>query len=370
MSYTINTVPYKNKILFITGYFPLRHGGAEYQAYFLAERLKTIADVYFCFRDHWAKNKILKEDGFTLYPIKPSRFKRISKPYIFESAPLNQILKKIVPSSIYVRGANAYLGIAASYAKKTGTRLIWHIAHDKDVQPFQASSFKNAPFEFIDKRAVEYGMKRANYIIAQTQCQAKMLEKNYKLKSEFVIGNWHPTHDICNKQKNKVIVLWIANWKSIKQPEIYIELAKHLSSLKDVVFKMIGRPGNYTRELLAAQEAGIEVLGALPNEEVNELLTEGHILVNTSKQEGFSNTFIQAWMRKVPVVSLQADPDNVLEKEGIGVCSGDFEQLVEDTRRLIIDEKLRGQMGDRARTHAIEHHSLKNMDTIIDLMTR
>jgi glycosyltransferase involved in cell wall biosynthesis len=98
------------------------------------------------------------------------------------------------------------------------------------------------------------------------------------------------------------------------------------------------------------------------------MLSQGHILVNTSKQEGFSNTFIQAWMRKVPVVSLQVDPDSVLEKEGIGFCSGSFDQLVKDTQKLITDDKLRNEMGERARAYAIKNHSLKNMDKILDLM--
>jgi glycosyltransferase involved in cell wall biosynthesis len=75
-------------------------------------------------------------------------------------------------------------------------------------------------------------------------------------------------------------------------------------------------------------------------------------------------------MRKVPVVSLQVDPDNVLEKEGIGICSGNFEQLVKDTHKLITDDSLRNQMGNKARAYAIKNHSLKNMDKIIDLMVR
>lgn len=40
----------KNNILFITGYFPVQQGGAEYQALFLAERLKLYKNINFIFR--------------------------------------------------------------------------------------------------------------------------------------------------------------------------------------------------------------------------------------------------------------------------------------------------------------------------------
>lgn len=50
--------------------------------------------------------------------------------------------------------------------KKNNCKLIWHIAHDKDVMPLQITSLKNFIFDYIDKKAIEYGMRRSDYIIA------------------------------------------------------------------------------------------------------------------------------------------------------------------------------------------------------------
>jgi glycosyltransferase involved in cell wall biosynthesis len=135
---------------------------------------------------------------------------------------------------------------------------------------------------------------------------------------------------------------------------------------------MLGRTTDRYESLVRmAKENNIEVMGELPNDKVNNLLSQSHILVNTSQSEGFSNTFIQAWMRKVPVVSLQVDPDHIIEREGIGFCcTGNFEKLAGNTKRLIKDHELREQMGRKAREYAVQHHSLKNMELIIKVFDK
>lgn len=357
----------QNRILFITGYFPFRQGGAEYQAFFLANKLKKSADIIFLYRDHWDKKKATQQNGFTLWPLQPIQIKGVSRPGIFELPRVNKILEKINPTAIYIRGQYTYIAAAAHFVQKKGGKLIWHIANDRNVLPFQRGRLRHLPFEYIDKKIIEYGIKHADHIVAQTDYQAGLMQKNYQLNCT-VVGNWHPIPDKIVKHENPVNILWIANWKPIKQPEVFIQMVKQLISMPEVSFTMLGRTENYAKFQADAQKSGIDVKGEVSNHKVNELLSQGHILINTSRQEGFSNTFIQAWMRKVPVISLQVDPDNVLGKEGIGFCSGSFDQLVKDTKRLINDDKLRNEMGERARAYAIKNHSLKNMDKILDIL--
>ena len=73
-------------------------------------------------------------------------------------------------------------------------------------------------------------------------------------------------------------------------------------------------------------------------------------------------------MRKVPVVSLKVNPDNVLNRSSTGFCSGTYERLREDVLRLIRDPNLRCKMGDRARSYAFDNHSEKNAQKIIDIL--
>ena len=103
-------------------------------------------------------------------------------------------------------------------------------------------------------------------------------------------------------------------------------------------------------------------------DEVNKVLSESHILVNTSEYEGFSNTYIQAWMRKVPVVALNSDPDDVIKTKGIGFHSKTFDQMVQDVRKLVENRKLRDEMGERSQKFAFNTFSVSNIHKFIDLI--
>jgi glycosyltransferase involved in cell wall biosynthesis len=82
--------------------------------------------------------------------------------------------------------------------------------------------------------------------------------------------------------------------------------------------------------------------------------------VNTSDYEGFSNAFIQAWMRRVPVATLTVDPDGLLSRGGLGVVGGTEEGLREAVAGLLDDDAKRVHMGARCRAYAVATHGYSN----------
>lgn len=159
-------------------------------------------------------------------------------------------------------------------------------------------------------------------------------------------------------------VIWVNNLKRFKRPEVFIELARRLPQYR---FVMIGRiyDGGYGRKMeKALQQASpnLEYLGPLPIDQVNEKISQSDLLLYTSLPvEGFGSSFTQAWLRQVPTVSLSFELDGILERENIGRCSRDFEQLVTDVKELMEDGSLRRDMGQRARAYAVRHHSAERM---------
>ena len=356
----------RKKLAFILGsYWGQCQGGAELQAHYLAQeaQLRRWCTHYYFLSN---KDKYKNDTKTILHPIPKkniwNKLGNIKYPY---AGILLRALNRLNPDVIYQRSGMAFTGVAAYYAQKNNCRFIFHVAKEEDVQPLVIpwKRFYLMP----ELKLMQYGIRKADIIIAQTYMQAKQLAENYG-KTAVVIPNGHPVPQDCKKDKAEIIILWIGNWKTVKRPEIFVRLVEKIGFLKKIRFIMLGRTDKYDDLVIKARNNNIEVLGEIPNDKVNKLLETAHILINTSAQEGFSNTFIQAWMRRVPVISLQVDPDAILKNKGIGCCSGNFLKLVQDTIRLITDNVEREHMGAIAREYAIKNHSLDNMNKILRLI--
>jgi len=84
----------------------------------------------------------------------------------------------------------------------------------------------------------------------------------------------------------------------------------------------------------AATRTNLTFHGRLSYWDANDLYDRAKLLVNTSDVEGFPNTYLQAWIRGVPVVTL-IDPDRVIEREGLGVAASSTAGLAEAIGTLL-----------------------------------
>jgi glycosyltransferase involved in cell wall biosynthesis len=236
---------------------------------------------------------------------------------------------------------------------------------------------RNPVRSFLEKRSVEYGIRRADCIVTQTTDQATLLLRNYNRKADAIIPNFHPQPSEAIDKSGQRIVAWVAGIKPWKRPEVFIALAAALRDLADVRFVMIGADATgggerpWARALLerARSLPNVEYLGARSQAEVNQLLARAHVFVNTSRYEGFPNTFIQAWMREVPVVSLHVDPDRLLETQQVGIfCGGEEARLAQAVRNLLTDSALRSRYAEKARAYATARHSMANATGLAELL--
>ncbi len=63
------------------------------------------------------------------------------------------------------------------------------------------------------------------------------------------------------------------------------------------------------------------------------LFSRAKIFLNTSQIEGFPNTFLQAWVRSVPVVTF-FDPDSLVKQRQLGRTAADFDDMVDAIQSL------------------------------------
>ncbi|HEX3456943.1 MAG TPA: glycosyltransferase family 4 protein [Candidatus Baltobacteraceae bacterium] len=348
-------------------------GGSEYQAQVLVDLLVQRYDVRITYLT-LGSDPAFHPNGYRIEIFSSRRgLRRYGK--FLDALRLYRALEREAPDVIYQQVGCAHTGIAAYYAKKHGCRMLWRIAHDDDVTRQRPDWAR--PHRIIERSFLEYGLRNAGTILAQTENQKALLSSNYGRDDAIVVRNFHPLpssdeHDDAQANGKKRVV-WVANLKPSKNPDAFVRLALRFVGNRDVEFVMVGawqaNPA-WIADVTALMRSApnLRYLGEQRQDEVNALLHGAYALVSTSHGEGFSNVFIQAWMRGVPVVSLSVNPDGLLDGEALGFASGSEDRLYDDVAKLIENPALRDAMASKARGFAIAEFSEQNIERIADLM--
>lgn len=362
----------KRKIcIIVPAHWEALMGGSQYQAKILIERMIPLGKFEIYYLARRVKQGFAPTDYKIVKISEPRWYHRYG--YFPDAFRLFRILVQIRPDVIYQQVGCAYTGVAAYYARRSGCKMVWRVTSDKSLQPPDRSRFRELlPDRYIERKMLEYGIRNARAIIVQTELQAGLLRSNFHIEPFAVIRNFHPMPVETIDKGGVLTVLWVANFKKLKQPEVFIRLASDLSDT-GARFVMIGAPaaGAWQRDLedRVAGVKGLSYLGVKTQEEVNELLAKCHILVNTSQYEGFSNTFIQAWMRKTPVVSLSVNPDHLLDDGRLGYCAdGSYEILKQHVASLLGNPVSIEEIGTKAQSYAFENYSESNVRHLIEIL--
>lgn len=347
-------------------------GGAELQISYLVTELKKQGfEVHFIFEN---KGKHIENKlRIHLHPLKKINLRKwFGQRWLLYRKRINWQLKEINPDVIYTRMYSSWSGFAANYAKKNNIQHIWAIASDNDLKQYKKKNNLLKPLDYVENYHAFKSYKNATHILTQNDFQQKQLKKLHNRDGLKV----HQMTPGVNKneliKKEKIEILWIANLKPIKKPEQFIELASKFKNNKSLCFTMIGRENQkYSNAISLAQrnQNNFRYLGEISNDKVNKMLSGAHILISTSEAEGFSNTFVQAWMRKVIVLSMNSNPDEIITNEKIGYLCPTVKELQSKIEFLINHPRILSEMGGKAYHYAIQNHSVeKNMEKVISLI--
>ena len=219
---------------------------------------------------------------------------------------------KEVDADIYFQSPAAGLtGLTAAFCKRHSKIFIYRVASDVDCIPG-----KQLIELWRDRRLFEFGLRNAHLVATQSQYQQRLLDENYGLKS--IIANMAVEEPIESLDGPKEIdILWISNLKSVKRVDRLLNIAAQLPEVRFAIIGgvVIGEEDYFAEAKSdAAKLPNVEFMGGLSYADVNQQIAKSKILVNTSEIEGFPNTFLQAWIRKVPVVSF-FDPDDIIVRQ-------------------------------------------------------
>lgn len=342
-----------------------RVGGAEVQAWLLAKELARRGfAVHYLAQSLRGQAEVTEtRDGVHIHWVRNPGFLQWRNGLRYYRA-----LKRINPDLLIQRTTSFNTGVIGFYARKHRKPFAW-ICTDNDIPArwfFTRKEIRTIPTKtllgklksplllvnaIVHDLARDWGMKQASHIFTQNDEQFSKLIYNYRLSSlRMPSGHELPEARISPQQRfrNKTI-LWVGNLGANKRPEKFLQLAKMMQR-REWKFVMIGgREGasSFSEIFAGSRPENLLWLGELSFQDTAAWFDRAAILINTSESEGLPNTFIQAWLRGIPVVTLGVDPNQHIKKNDLGRVENDVQAMAGTLHELLADEACYCRMSER-----------------------
>lgn len=264
-----------------------------------------------------------------------------------------RLLHSIDADAYLHTGAGVEVGAYGLICRMLRRRFIYLVASSADVEE---------PYGKVAgtlRRLYPAGLRLADAILCRTRDQQAWIKRRYGRDSA-LIRTGHPTHALLDRPRTTI--LWVGRMHPLKQPDRFLDLAERMPDESFVMAAMRDPRHEDLWGRIQRRASALPNVTLRPNvmrHEVDGLFAQAKLLVNTSTYEGFPNTFVEAAMHGMPIVSLIVNPDHVLTERGIGRCAeGSLERLVSDVRTLCTPGGIWSDYARRARTYALEHHDI------------
>ena len=158
------------------------------------------------------------------------------------------------------------------------------------------------------------------------------------------------------------VMVHVSNFRPVKRPVDCIEVLARVLKKTKARLVMVGDGSERTNCVHRAKCLGISdnciFVGKQPN--IVDYLCASDLLLLPSEQESFGLAALEAMAVQVPVIASRVGglPEVVDDGEtGFLSAVGDADKMADDAARLLMDPKLRREIGRRARASATERYS-------------
>lgn len=241
----------------------------------------------------------------------------------------------------------------AATARELGHKFVFRVSSDAEIE--------GSIYPPEEAARLQQAIKDADGVVALTRSQQQTLLAKLGVDSSVVPNMVELPPE--PPEAGGSYVLWAGRAAEIKRPWIMIETARVLPSIE---FVMLMAPGDSMSQRLfwqsitkeAARVPNLTIVQGVPFTEMVSYYRGAAIVANTSAAEGFSNVFLQAAAQRTPIVSLDADPDGMLELKGCGhYLHGDIDAFRSTIVKYMSDSRLVHERGSTAYEYVRRHHS-------------
>jgi glycosyltransferase involved in cell wall biosynthesis len=209
-------------------------------------------------------------------------------------------------------------------------------------------------------RAFAWSLRKAGVVFTQNVADKEDLQRTVGV-SAVVLPNGHHLPPLTNQDRE--IVLWVGRSDPEKRPELFLDLARKVPGEQFVMIcqRATGDQDYETLVTRADEFKNVQFIERVPFHEIKTYFQRAKVLVNTSRSEGFPNTFIQAAQYATPIVSLGVNPDGFLNEYNCGICCKGDVKCLSDSLRYILDGGRYVEFGTNARSYVEKNHDIINI---------
>lgn len=213
-------------------------------------------------------------------------------------------MKKSGADIFYVRGAPRLFVATSLIAQLLQKSVVFSVANDRDLD----REYLSKRYHPLFQQSYFWSLRFADGIVTQTETQKKILKHRFGFDSVHIPNGYDlPTRDELIPHSERDSVLWVGTSDpDQKKPLRFVDVARKLPSIS---FDMVSKPKtddpqhHQTVKEKAKSTPNLRFHGAVGPQDVHEFYRRATMLVNTSKYEGFPNTFLEAWRYQTPVIS-------------------------------------------------------------------
>ncbi|WP_158514696.1 glycosyltransferase [Gemmatimonas phototrophica] len=230
-----------------------------------------------------------------------------------------------VAADVYLAfGANEASAEVAHYCRAAQRPLVLSIASDAafDATVYELSIVCDA--YGVVGHFPWYAINGAHTVVVQTDHQQALYRARYGSDAVLIRnpapqqGHRPPRTAVANGGR----MLWVGRVDPNKRYEEALLLAAALPHREMImVCNNILSLGEGTIDELQTAMPNLMVADQVALPDIEGLFRFSDVLVNTSVVEGFPNTFLQAGLAGIPIVSMVVDPDGMLSQHGCGRVS-------------------------------------------------
>jgi len=336
-------------------------GGAELQLYLLATVLAEdpAFAVSFVVGDFGQPRKETLQ-GVKLYPFQTDkagpRAARIAGYYLR----LWRLLKAIDAQVYIQRTAGVQTFAIALFCKLFRRKFVYMVAHDEDLSVSAPSWYGRGALSRMGWRLFSRGMRMADRVVVQHEGQREELSGSFGKAGVVRLSAHHIPEEGAPDERS--FSLWVARCERWKQPGAFLDLARALPKMQ---FVMICPPSQEKEFFESVRRQALQLPNLtfceyVPHREMEAYFRRAKFFVNTSRKEGFPNTFVEAARVGTPVLSLSVDPDGVLEEHSFGrVFGGDAARLAQGLTDLYEDSGEWLRLSGNAYAYASRRHNIR-----------